>query len=218
MSLTITRRRILWLPLLSLPLVSRRASATEVATPLSFEQFLASAEPLAQTLARDSSAKGQDVYLYRLAALAVRIGAVDERPLFSMGAAAPGVSLAPRSRGVPFRVIEWKMAPHARFPPHDHPNYSVCTVCLDGECEVAHYERAADGASVRRTRAQTLVAGRITTLSATRDNIHTFATGERGARGLDLTTLHGDDVGFHWIDFDERGTGVLPAKLRLAKS
>jgi hypothetical protein len=216
MSLTITRRRILWLPLLSLPIFNRRVSATEPATSLTFDEFLATAEPLAKELVRDSSATGQDVYLYRLAALAVRLGAVDERPLFSMGAAAPGVSLAPRSRGIPFRVIEWKMAPHGRFPPHDHPNYSVCTVCVDGECEVTHYERAGDG--VRRSRAQTLVAGRVTTLSATRDNIHTFATGERGARGLDITTPHGADAGFHWIDFDERGSGVLPAKLRLVKS
>jgi hypothetical protein len=132
----------------------------------------------------------------------------------------PGVSFAPRWRGVPFSVIEWQIAPHTRFPPHDHPHYSVCTVCIDGECEVAHFEVTHDGEHVRETRRALLVAGRIDTLSTACDNIHTFTTGERGVRGLDITTLHGRDVGFPWIDLDgpSRDKGTLqPIRLLLPR-
>jgi hypothetical protein len=37
-------------------------------------------------------------------------------------------------------------------------------------------------------------------------NIHGFCGGPRGAHGLDITTLHGADHGFHWIDFDGGAT------------
>jgi hypothetical protein len=195
----VTRRRLLVLPLaLALP---RRARASAEPATLSLDDFTRAAEPIARELVRDDSRTGQDAYLLRLASLAVRLGALPSRPLFALGKDAPGVELAPAYRGVPFFIIEWRLAPGAHLPAHDHPSYSVCTVGLDGEAEVTHFEPLPEGASrVRRTRSQLIAPGRVDTLSATRDNIHEFRAGPRGARGLDITTLHGRDHGFDWID------------------
>jgi hypothetical protein len=33
-----------------------------------------------------------------------------------------------------------------------------------------------------------------------RDNIHTFQAGRNGARGIDISTYHGPDVGFSFLD------------------
>ena len=190
----ISRRRLLWLPLM-LAWPSRRA----LAQTSSLDAFAAQAQPIAKKLVADQSRAGQDAYLYELAALAVRVHDVAPRELFQFK---PGVRLAPAFRGSPFFVIEWRLDAGARLPPHDHPGYSVCTLALDGEAEVEHYEPAGD-ASVRKTRVSLLAPGSVDTLSSLRDNIHGFRAGPRGAHGLDITTLHAPkDSGFHWIDVD----------------
>ena len=220
----IARRRLFWLPLALVAVPRRHAGAEPPRAPNdagshdagSLDAFVAEAQPIARKLVADSSRAGQDAYLYQLAALAVRLRDVPARKLFTFR---PGVQLAPAYRGVPFFVIEWRLDAGARLPPHDHPSYSVCTVLLDGEAEVEHYEPAADGAHVRKTRASLLQPGNVDTLSAWRDNIHGFVAGPRGAHGLDVTTLHAAaDHGFHWVDFDDaaaRNVGdTIAARLR----
>jgi hypothetical protein len=218
----ISRRRLLWLPLALAAWPRRRARAADAAAGAdaaadaagSLDAFVAAAQPIARRLVADASRAGQDAYVYQLAALAVRLRQVPPRPLFPF-AAAPGARLAPAYRGSPFFVIEWRLEPHARLPPHDHPSYSVCTVALDGEAEVEHYEPLPD-ARLRKTRESLLQPGSVDTLSAWRDNIHAFRAGPRGAHGLDITTLHGTDHGFHWIDLDGAATvgAVVSARLR----
>ena len=45
-----------------------------------------------------------------------------------------------------------------------------------------------------------MAQGRINTLSSMRDNIHTFQAGKIGARGIDISTYHGPDVGFSFLE------------------
>ena len=59
---------------------------------------------------------------------------------------------------------------------------------------------------MQETHDELLTAGRINTLSAVRDNIHTFAAGPDGARGIDITTYHGPDQGFAFLDIDHEPT------------
>ncbi|HVN06541.1 MAG TPA: hypothetical protein VMT86_19115 [Bryobacteraceae bacterium] len=43
----------------------------------------------------------------------------------------PKVEFGPSFRGVPFAVIQWRMAPHAVLPAHCRPQASVGTVGRD---------------------------------------------------------------------------------------
>ena len=54
--------------------------------------------------------------------------------------------------------------------------------------------------SIQETHNEILTPGRINTLSAKRDNIHTFQVGINGAKGIDITTYHGKDTGFSFLD------------------
>lgn len=181
---------------------------------LAWEQFLAECLPKATELSKDPSASGQDAYLFWLASMLSRLDAetMPKGKLQSFADLQPVVETGPSYFGKPFFVIEWRMAPNAYLPPHNHPNISVCTVCTDGDAILKNYqpegetpEFASQSAfKVRQTNEQLLTAGRINALSAVRDNIHTFKAGKRGARGFDVTTYHGKDAGFSFLDIAGR--------------
>ena len=59
---------------------------------------------------------------------------------------------------------------------------------------------------VQETHNEILTSGRINTLSAKRDNIHTFKAGKDGARGIDITTYHGKDAGFSFLDIEKKAS------------
>ncbi len=96
---------------------------------------------------------------------------------------------------------EWWPEPGAFLPPHCHPNASVCTLGLEGEARIRNFEIVGDAPDfsskqsfqVRETHNEIIAPGRLNTLSAFRDNIHTFQAGKQGARGLDISTYHGLD-------------------------
>jgi PCO_ADO len=102
------------------------------------------------------------------------------------------------------------MAPNSVLPPHNHPHYSVATVGLEGEARVMHYEpessapamTSTEPFTVRKTAERLLRPGDVTTLSPSRDNIHTFRAGPAGARFVDLFSNHGGDIGFSFVDID----------------
>jgi hypothetical protein len=120
----------------------------------------------------------------------------------------PAASFGVSYRGRPFFIVEWQLEPNALLPPHCHPNASVCTVGLEGEAHIRNFEiigHAPEFSSrkifmVRETHNEIIAPGRINTLSSMRDNIHTFQAGKSGARGIDISTYHGPDVGFSFLD------------------
>ena len=211
------RRRVLWLTAgAAAALLRAKASsgaeekpAPEPPGPLGWMDFIAQRSDLIE-LARARNAAGVDAYLYTVAALAVRLGAVPDAKLSPFKPRAPLVSFAPIHRGVPFFVIEWRMEPRAVLPPHNHPGYSVCTLGLEGEALVRHYEPGPDAPPLtsrdpfhlRLTREQVLLPRSVSTLGPERDNIHTFTAGPRGARGIDITTRHDPsrDGSFSFLD------------------
>jgi hypothetical protein len=217
MTSSLSRRRVIWLTAgAATALLRPKASASseeklarEQPRPLSWTDFIAQRSDLVE-LARARSAAGVDAYLYTVAALAVRLAAVPEAKLSPFKPRAPLVSFAPIHRGVPFFVIEWRMEPRAVLPPHNHPGHSVCTLALEGEARVRHYEPSADAPPLTSrdpfhlslTREQVLLPRSVSTLGPERDNIHTFTAGPRGARGIDITTLHAAtyDGSFSFLD------------------
>jgi hypothetical protein len=208
----IERRSILWMPLVFAAAILRPArAAAPPAPPLDWDDFIRLCPADAAQWARDASAIGQDAYLNRIAAWAVRLKAAPDTKLGAFAGLDPKVEFGPSFRGVPFAVIQWRMDPHAVLPAHCHPQASVCTVGMEGEARVRHFE--IDGPAptfdsgsrapflIRETRRQIISPRRISTLSSTRDNIHYFEAGDLGARGLDITTMYGGDGSFSFVRF-----------------
>src|SRR6202167_1962994 len=208
---TIERRAIFWAPLAVAAAMLRPAQAATASAPLEWDDFIRLCPADAAAFARDASEIGQDAYLHRIAAWAVRLKAAPDTKLGAFGGLDPKVEFGPSFRGVPFVVIQWRMAPRAILPAHCHPQFSVCTVGMEGEARLRHFEihgpaPAFDSGAktpflMRETRSQIVTPRRISTLSTTRDNIHYFEAGDAGARGLDITTGYGGDGSFSFVAF-----------------
>jgi hypothetical protein len=164
-------------------------------------------------LAKDIKGADEEQYIYRLAAEAVN--APDVPPGSKTGKFAkldPPVEFGPVFRGAPIMIIQWKLAPNAWLPPHNHPHYDVLTVGLEGEALVTHYDVDGDAPpfdatssfAVRRTRETLIAPRRLSPLTSSRDNIHTFKAGPKGARGIDINTRAGDDIGFSFLKIDAK--------------
>ena len=210
----IERRRMFWLPVTAGALLAGIRDGRADGGALGWKEFLDAAEPLAKSLHRDNSRVGQDVYLTSIAALAIRVSATDvpRAKVRRFGKMDPPVEFGVSHRGSPFFVVEWRLAPNAVLPPHNHPNASVCTIGLEGEARLRKFELAGAAPSfdsrerfeVREMSDEVVAPGRVITLSAHRDNIHGFTAGKNGARGIDISSYHGPDVGFSFLAIDEK--------------
>lgn len=179
---------------------------------LAWDEFLTQSRPLAAELIKDKSGPGQEAYLERLAALAVRLKAAPATRMGAFGKLNPKVEFGPSYRGVPFVIIQWRMHPNAILPAHCHPGFSVCTLGLEGEARLCNFEVEGDAPAfnsgskktflMRETHSQIVAPGRISTLSPLRDNIHYFEAGPDGARGIDITTQYGGDGSFSFVAFE----------------
>ena len=178
---------------------------------LGWQNFLKESVSIAQQMVADP-AFSLDEYLYRIASLATRLNELPDTKLFPFDGLNPPVLFAPSFRGTPFFIIQWRMEPGAVLPPHNHPNGSVCTLGYEGEVRLRNFEivgEAPEYASkktfhVRETHNEMITRGRINTLSPSRDNIHCFQVGREGARGIDITTLHGKNAPFSFLDIGEK--------------
>ncbi|MFM9904763.1 MAG: hypothetical protein ACKVQJ_09355 [Pyrinomonadaceae bacterium] len=155
----------------------------------------------------DLAAKG-----FSSKAAQLNLATVPEAKVGALEGLKPKVEFGVGFRGIPFFVVEWRMAPNAFLPPHCHPNASVCTVGIDGEAQIRNFEIVGDAPEfssdkqfrVQETRQGLVSKGRIITLSAKRDNIHTFQAGKNGARGIDISTYHGPNIGFSYLNINKK--------------
>jgi hypothetical protein len=180
---------------------------------LAWDEFIKQSVPEAQALYQDSSPGGQDAYLFSLAhwAARLRLETIPKAKVFRFGELNPPVHFGLSYKAVPFVVIEWRLDAGAFLPPHNHPNYSVCTLGIEGEAQLRNFQLVGEAPEfssknvfhVRETHSQMMSAGRINMLSPTRDNIHTFQAGKAGARGIDFGTLYGKDIGFSFLELDK---------------
>ncbi len=221
----VERRRLLWLPIMAATTVfSKNSLAQEAARKpeaagttssiqpgeLEWNEFLKQSLPAAEQLHRDPSPQGQDAYLHWMALMASRLKltTIPQTKVGKFKDLEPAVFFGPSFRGKPFFIIEWRMEPGAYLPPHCHPNASVCTLGIEGEARIRNFEiqgeapefKSSQPFRVRETHDEIIAPGRINTLSAARDNIHTFQAGKSGARGMDISTYHGDNVGFSFLE------------------
>jgi hypothetical protein len=181
-----------------------------------FPALMAALEQLGDQLPATGAA-AQNAYVYRLAALAMLNR---DFPAGRTGAIGPtGVQIGPLATTQPptdrvhgIALVGYRMAPGALLQAHNHPNYSVATIGIEGEARVSHYEpdetappmSSRDSFTVRRTAERLLRAGEASTLAPARDNIHTFRAGPQGARFVDLFSIHGPDIGFSYLEIEPR--------------
>ena len=230
--LVITRRRLLWLsPLAAAALTfdpsnlkaqsmtgpgagSKDANKNQSSSEIGWDEFVKQCLPIAQELHRDTSNSGQDAYLLWLATMIARVR-LKEMPRAKLGRFStlePAVNFGVSYRGQPFFIVEWWLEPGATLPPHCHPNASVCTFGIEGEARLRNFEIVGQAPGfeskqtfqVRETHNEIIAPGRLNTLSALRDNIHTFQAGKQGARGVDISTYHGPNVGFSFLDIGDK--------------
>ncbi len=165
---------------------------------LTFEQFLAQSNPLAQELVADVSAGGQDRYLRSIAALASKLQGA---PLpgrwnySSQGSTPESYSIGFMPGGDPFRVLHWRLEPGASCRAHAHTYGNVLTIGLEGMARVRNFEVVggpdyAFGGTflAQQTVDQLLSPGSVNLVSLERNYIHEVTAGPDGARGLDITT------------------------------
>ncbi len=150
----------------------------------------------------------QDRYLYAVAAQASQLGTIPAGEFKPYGTT--GMHLKLCYKGSPFIVLKWRLDPGGYLPAHNHPDASVCTLCLDGETRVRNFEVVGEAPAydsgqpvrLRQTHDQALTKGRINTLSSHRDNIHFFQAGPTGATGIDITSMHGAGGPFSFLEID----------------
>ena len=190
--------------------IQARRSESDATGQLDWAAFLKHCEPVARELHKDRSVAGQEAYLHWLAAMIMRARAseIPRAKVGRFGQLEPAISFGVFYRGDPFFIVEWQLEPDAFLPPHCHPNASVCTLGLEGEARIRNFEvvgQAPEFSSrrtflVHETHNEVIGPGRVNTLSSKRDNIHTFRAGENGARGIDISSYHGPNVGFSFMD------------------
>jgi hypothetical protein len=210
----IERRTILWkMPLAAAAFIAAVPEALRANNaPTTWDDFTARTTAIAKEL-YDKNGFDDEAYVYRIASAA--IGAPDVPPnskTGKFGKLDPPVEFGPVYRGAPLFIVQWKLAPNAWLPPHNHPNYDVVTVGLEGEAVITHYEIDGDAPpfdsktpfTVRKTRETLIAQRRSSPLTWKHDNIHTFRAGSKGARGIDIGTLVTKDVGFSFLDIDAK--------------
>ena len=206
----IERRTILWkLPLAGTAFLAAIPEMLRGAGPApTWDDFVKRTNAVAKEL-YGSGDYDEETYVYRLAAEAAR--APDVPAGSKMGRFSkldPPLEFGPVYRGAPIAIIQWKLSPNGWLPPHNHPHYDVVTIGIEGEAWITHYEVDGDAPqfdattpfTVRRSRETLIGPRRVSPLTSTRDNIHTFRAGAKGARGFDIITRRGADIGFSFLD------------------
>jgi hypothetical protein len=206
----IERRTILWkLPLAGAAFIAALPEVLRGAGPApTWDDFVKRTTSVAKEL-YGAGDYDEDMYVYRLSAEAAQ--APDVPPgskMIRLGKLDPPFEFGPVYRGAPIVIVQWRLAPNAWLPAHNHPHYDVVTVGVEGEAVITHYEvdgdappfDAATKFTVRRSRETLIAPRRLSPLTSTRDNIHTFRAGAKGARGFDIITRMGKDIGFSYLD------------------
>lgn len=105
--------------------------------------------------------------------------------------------------------------PGGSIPLHDHRDLFGAVVCVEGDVQIRSFDVVEGGredatVTLRESVRCWLVPGRYSLLTRTRDNVHEFRAGPRGARILDLFVWLRDGAKSHeldWID-DPAGDGL----------
>lgn len=180
---------------------------------LDFEGLVQECSELAKTALQDPGLN-EEAHIFRLCAVASRLrpASVPNGKLGPFAGLNPPVEFGPLKIAAPLAIIQWRLAPGATLPAHNHNPADVISLCLEGACTVRHFDiidRAPDYSSketflIRESRNDLLTPGRMSSLSTVRDNIHTFHAGKAGAMGIDINSILPGNKPFSFLDIAEK--------------
>jgi hypothetical protein len=180
---------------------------------LDFSAFIKECAALAKQAMQDISLN-EEAHLFRLALAASRLGlkTVPQGKLGQFAGLNPPVEFGPLHVAAPLAIIQWRLAPGATLPAHNHNPADIISLCIEGECTVRHFDiegQAPEYSSketfmIRETRNDLLTPGRMSSLSTRRDNIHTFRAGKEGAMGIDINSILPGDKPFSFLEFADK--------------
>lgn len=188
---------------------------------LSFEQFLAEANPVANRLVKDTSPSGQDRYLRAIASIVSKLRSVPVPAKWNnsdQGGAPDTYQIGVNPGGSPFTVLHWRLAPGAVCRPHAHTYGNVVSFGIEGVVQATNYEvvgkpdyESSDSFQVVQTLQQLLGPGDVNIVSLEKNYIHGFVAGPDGARGLDITTrlMPRPEHGTPYLDLGPPASGAL---------
>lgn len=184
---------------------------------LNFADFSEQCDRLAKQAVQDPNLN-QDAHTAHISSLASRLDltVIPKGKLFPYGKWDPPVELGPIHLAPPLSIIQWRMAPNAVFPPHNHQPANVVSLGVEGEARVRHFDIAGDAPDyaskksflIRETNNVLLTPGKMSSLTMKRDNIHTFKAGKEGALGIDINTILPGDKPFSFLSFDAKPRDV----------
>jgi len=183
--------------LVMFPGMFARAAIEEIVdNNISFDQFLAEANPLAQKLVGDTSLSGQDRYLRSIAALTAKLQDIPIPVRWNntgQGLKAEDYKIGVNPGGNPFTVLQWRLEPGAICTPHVHEYGNVVSIGIEGAVRISNYVSTgtfdyenSGTFQIIKTVDQILTPGSANLVPL--DMIHGFQAGPEGARGLDITT------------------------------
>ena len=186
---------------------------------LSYEEFLKEVLPIAKKLVGDVSLAGQQRYLLTLAAYAVRLTDAPVPVMRDSGqGAGGGTFIGAIPAGDPFIVLHWRMEPGSIIRPHAHTYGNVMTLALEGQVRVENFEMvgsrdfdAKGSFKVRKTQSQVLTPGQVNLVNLESGYVHGFLGGDRGGRGLDITTrIKPKRENTPYLDFSKKPVEIEP--------
>jgi len=212
---TIERRGFLWLSAAALsacfgtaPRLAAQASQTP--TPptdgkLGHAELLAELLPQArQLIAADG--KDEEAYLLAVSAALLRL----REPSAPVRDAMRAFKQQHQRDGerFPLGFAAMRLAPGRGFAPHDHLDYNGVILGVEGEVRIRNFDflgevPALDSGktfSIRETRDDLLLPGRLSTLGKRRENVHELVAGEAGALVLDLFTFFSPVAESRYLD------------------
>jgi hypothetical protein len=184
--------------------------------PLSFEKVVEQLRPLAGVLlALDQP--NEEAYLHTVAALLHRVQPI---PAASRGSAErrEAMKMIALASHRPLVVYEIEMKPRAKISLHDHHDYNGVIHGVEGAVEVRNFDIVTSGEKFRRRKGREefdirettrglITAGRVSTLSRRRDNIHEVVAGKDGARLLDVFTYFSKESRSRYLEYDDKPHG-----------
>lgn len=176
-------------------------------TLLSLDEVIEKTIPLAERLI-GSPSPDEEAYLTELSGLIER-RAVIPKAFFNL---AQPVAIHETRRRFPLLLLQFRLAPGAAIPYHDHRDYNGVLTVTEGGMRIRSFEmlgadsRPSRGRTfqIRETQSAVLTKGAQSTLSRTRDNIHDLRAGPEGVRFIDFFTLFNQDAHSVYLNVAER--------------
>jgi hypothetical protein len=190
--------------------VHRTAEATTASMPLrdaQWDDLFRRALPMARVLTRNPTSD-EERYLQWLAQGLSRLRS---RPAARFR---HGIEVARDTyrEEFPVMMLQYRFAPHARLPHHDHHDYNGALCVTSGEIRVRSFDLIEKSdrldsqrvVHIRQSHETLLRTGGISTLSRLRDNIHELHAGAAGARLVDFFTMFSKDADSLYLNVEEK--------------